>query len=233
MSSGVAIRYPPEPSLPPASTLYPMLLPWPLVVIGRHKGQVLGFHVDTVIRTACYRHVELPREIGIVAVAEDLFSNRPHDLRRVLHLIVTQTGNRAGHDASHVVHAGLEGGQTHLVHLGKDRRHVFDPDLPELYLLARREVQDAVAVGPGDVGQSPQLIRAGLAARYPDADHKEARRGIPQKEAIPFEALDIVLRDRFPSRFGVPGDHLFHFQPVALRLDGLDFVHVPFSNDTR
>jgi hypothetical protein len=155
--------------------------------------------MQTIIEATGHRHVEFPREITISAVANQFLRQSGNQWTGVQHFIRAEARHRAGHNVAHIIHARLHRCQGDVFHSAKDDGHVFDADLAELDLLARRQIEDAVAVRRGDVSQRAKLRGGRPPAGHPYADHKKSRRRLPQEKSVPFQALHIIIGDRFPT----------------------------------
>ncbi len=175
--------------------------------------------------TARHRNVEFPRQIRIGRIVQNLLGDGPHQRLGLHGLIGADPGHRTGHDVPDRIHARLERGQPDFFQLGKDRRHVVDPEVTELNLLSRREIQQSVAVGCRRLRQRTELERGGAPARNPHPQHEKPGSRIPQKEAVPLQTLDVGLGNGFPPMLGIVGDHLPHRQPIAFKFEGLNLVH--------
>src|ERR1019366_10426013 len=90
------------------------------------------------------RDLELPRQVGVLAVAGEEVRDLPGDRVRVEHLVGVDAGHSAaGHVAVRVA-AGLQGGDAHIPEPLPDPRHVLDPDPVHLDVLAGRDIGVAV-----------------------------------------------------------------------------------------
>ena len=56
-----------------------------------------------------------------------------------------QPGYRTSHNISHVVHTCLQRGESYFLLNCKNLRNVFYFQVPQLHLLARRDIDDAIA----------------------------------------------------------------------------------------
>src|SRR5207244_9614070 len=133
--------------------------------------------------------------------------------------------NCTAHDVSDVVHAGLQGCQSHRLQCVEDRRDRLDLDVAQLHLLARRQVDQAVAMSLRDCREGPQLIRTRHSIRNTDPDHEETWGRVTQKQSVPFEPLYIAFGDALPSGLRVARDGFPHVQAVALLFQGFYRVH--------
>ena len=107
-----------------------------------------------------------------------------------------------------------------------DLGHVLDPDGSQLYLLTGGQIQYTIAEMPGDVGQSVELLRCGLAVGDPHPHHELTGRGLSEKGAYPFETFAVSGVQRLPA--SVLGRQLFdileNIQAVFLRFVPFDRV---------
>ena len=98
--------------------------------------------------------------------------------RDVEGLGAADAGDRAGGDVAHAVAAGLARGDADGGQAAHEVGRVFDVDVVELDVLARGDVQDAVGVFLGQLGQHVELL--GRDAAEGDLDALHARR-VPER----------------------------------------------------
>ena len=181
--------------------------------------------MDAVFPAAGYGHIELPRKIRVRLVANEDVGEGARHRRGVEELVARNPGHRAADHVADVVHPGLQGHEPDGAELGEDRGHVFEPDPPELELLARGDVGDAAAGAVRDGGDRPEL--GGVRDPVGDPDpHHEVTGGMASKEdAPPLEPLEVALLDGLPSELGIARDVGADVEAVLLGLDLLDLVH--------
>src|SRR5207247_9578840 len=102
---------------------------------------------------------------------------------------------------------------------------MYNPEVLEMHQLAPGQVPGLVPLGGSDLGERPHLVGGRSPAGDPNPDHEEAGGRGPEKQAIPFQTLDVALRNRFPARPGVLRDGVLDLQAIALLLELFDLVH--------
>ena len=192
---------------------------------GGGEGDVLGLGVAAVFEAAGDGDVELARQVGELAIADDDLVELADDRRGVEELVLTEAGDGAATDAADVVQTGLLAAQADVFEAAEDVGDVGEGEPAELDLLAGGEVAEALAVLVGEVGDDPQLLRAGLPGFQAQAQHEVPGRRLAEEEAVPFGALLVVLAHVEPA-VAIRQSHDVGeaVEAVLLVLDFLDLV---------
>ena len=140
-----------------------------------------------------------------------------------------QAGQGAADNGADVVHAGLQGGEAHVVQALPDVKHVANFVLAQLDLLAGSQVGKPFAVVIADAGDGAELGGVADAVGHTQPHHKTAG-GLPAVEnAGPLQQVALILRDGLPALFGEGGNILQDVQAILGGFHNFDFVHRPFS----
>ncbi len=131
-----------------------------------HVHQPAGF-----VLAAGESRLEFPSEILRVRVAEQKERQRLRVRRHIKRLGAADTRQRAGGDVADRVAAGLAGGDADGGQAAHDGRGVFDVDEMQLEILPGRDVQNAVGILLGDIGECFELRRVQAAERDLDPLH--------------------------------------------------------------
>ena len=191
------------------------------------KADVLRPEMQRVVGRAVQADVELTRQVGVVAVADEQRRHGAAQPSSIDQLVGEHTAERVSENVADVVVAGLLRGQPDGGQPVGHRRHVANREPLHLEVCTRRHVYDAVAVVVGDGRHLPRLRRGQLAGRNPDPIHVAARFvPLAVEEAVPLHPLQVRggnLLHRRPSR-GVPEHVGPDVEPVLLRLPDLGGV---------
>ena len=141
-----------------------------------------------------------------------------------------QAGQGAADDGADVVHAGLQGGEAHVVQALPDVKHVANFVLAQLDLLAGSQVGKPFAVVIADAGDGAELGGVADAVGHTQPHHKTAR-GFAGGRKMPahFNRSRSSSGTDCLALFGEGGNILQDVQAILGGFHNFDFVHRPFS----
>ncbi len=164
------------------------------------------------------------RELGVVGhVPADLVQLAV----RVDDLLGIDAGDGAADDVAGVIAASAAGGDADGIEGGEDFRDILDAEPVHLDGLAGGDIREAVGELVGDPGDDMGLGGGELAAGDFGPEHEVAGvLGLLSINAVPFEALEVVVRNGVETAFGVPvdvvddGERVFLLFELLLRSEG-------------
>ena len=194
---------------------------------GGSERDVLRLAVRAVFEAAGDGDVQLAREVGVLAVAEERLRELFADRRGVEQFVGRQAGEGAGIDAADVVHAGLQRGEVDAPQSFEDVGDVTYLDGPQFQLLPGGDVDNAVAEALRERGQRVELARGKLTVGDADPHHESSGGGLAEERAYPLQPLAVVRFERLPAAV-LRGEFVYLVQDVEsvlLVFDALDGVH--------
>ena len=145
---------------------------------------------------------------------EDLFD----DWARVKQLLRIDAGQRVAENRARHVAAGLDGAQADGAQARQDVTGIAQRDVVDLHGLTDRDLELALAVLRGELGEHLGLLRRQLARRQLDA-HEEVAVARPLRvDARPLEALDIARVNVLEGFIRKGRDLLDDLEPVLIVL---------------
>ena len=174
---------------------------------GEH-AHVVDLGLRAVLQASRDAHLELPRQVRVLAVTGKVGGDILRHGVGVYGLVVAETGDGATEDVAGRVAAGLHGRDAGLLQAAPDLGHVLHLDPVHLHVLARGQIEEVVSevrVGhgaPREVGRylayDPGLLGRQDAARDLDPHHERVATLLLRVDADPLQPLHL-------SRDGVHG----------------------------
>src|SRR5215217_5761675 len=200
----------------------------PVVEPGRDESQIVDLRLGAVLAAAGDAHLELARQIGVLAVTGEEIADGHRDWVGVDDLFAVDPGDRAAEHVARRVAAGLNGRDTDRFKLAPDLRHRADPDPVQLDVLPRGQVE--VAVAPERVRLRATGVLRGALADEPGLRRGEPPAGDlhPQHEGIAALSLRVEPDPLQPLRLTLNAqDRGRSLQRVAIQYRLLDLERVP------
>ena len=167
------------------------------------KTDVLRPEMQRLVAGAIQADVEFPRQVGVVAVADEQRRHGAAQPTCIDQLIGEHTAERVSEHVPDIVVAGLLRGQPDGGQPVGHRRHVANLDPLHLEVCARRHVYDAVTVVVRDGRHLARLRRGQLTGGNPDPVHVAARIvPLAVEEAVPLHPLQVRGSDLLHRRSG-------------------------------
>src|SRR4029453_9564445 len=190
----------------------------------RHEREVLRLRVRAMLEAAGDSHVEFPRKIRELPVAQERLGELARDRRGVEQLVCRETGDRTPGDVRDVVPPSLKRHEPDRFESIPDFRYTIDLKATKLYLLPRGDVGESGTEFAADVGERAHLQGVGEAVWHPHSHHEVARRLPTKEDSRPLQSFAVAFLDGLPSRGGEFRHVLQDVQTVLFLLVALDLV---------
>ncbi len=162
----------------------------------------------------------LAGQIGKFAIIGHVPADLAQLRRGIDDLVLVDAGHGAADDVARVVAARAGGGDADRIQPLEDLGEILDPQPVKLERLPRGDVAEAVAEVLRDAAQGRELRGVELSAGNLGAQHEVAAvlRALAI-DAVPFEAVEVVLRDRLEADPGIAVDVVNDVETVLGHLE--------------
>ena len=199
------------------------------------EADVVDLVLRAVMAAGADRDLELARQIGEAAVADEVRRQLVDDRAGVEELVGRHTGERAADHVPPDVTAGLGARQPDPLERVEDLRDVLDAEPVELQALARRDVARRAPEAHGEIADRSQLLGGDGAVRHAHAQHEVAvLLGPLRVQAPPLREREVVGGERVEAAAPRCDEQVVQdVQPVLALLDPLDLgTQVPSPSAT-
>ena len=154
------------------------------------EGDVIDLGRNIVHRMAGQSGLELPRQVGVLRIADVAIDDVAYCRCRVDDLLVGDAGHRRTEDDPRAVAAGFGGLQSDRLQAAPDLGDVFDANPVQLHVLPVGDVGGVAGKFDRNLADDPQLLGGQRAAIDADAQHEVLVIELPRLERRGLAAVD-------------------------------------------